>query len=120
MAGALRTEAMGVKFTINLCKGLKTCAQVIFMRKEGKKLKKYKYLRRDDRKRLAEMYERGDSISEIATAMDVHPNTVYNEIKRGDTGKLDVNQRREYNPEKAQKCFMDGLRRRGANFAAAK
>lgn len=30
------------------------------------------------------MYERGDSISEIATAMDVHPNTVYNEIKRGD------------------------------------
>ena len=80
-------------------------------------MKKYKYLQLADRKRLAKMYERGDRIKDIAAALGVNQNTVYNEIERGFTGKLDVNQRRQYDPNRAQKAVMDGLRRRGKNFA---
>jgi len=81
-------------------------------------VKKYKYLALRDRRKLAFMYRRGDRIQDIADALEVNPNTIYNEIKRGFTGKLDANQRREYDPELGQKKAMDGLRRRGPNFAA--
>lgn len=81
-------------------------------------MKKYKSLQLKDRRTLARLYKRGDRIEDIAKALDVSQNTVYNEIKRGFTGKLDGNQRREYDPDKAQRAIMESLRRRGPNFAA--
>lgn len=81
-------------------------------------MKKYKSLQLKDRRALARLYKRGDRIEDIAKALDVSQNTIYNEIKRGFTGKLDINQRRDYDPEKAQRAVMENLRRRGPNFAA--
>lgn len=81
-------------------------------------VKKYKYLQFRERKKLEKMYLRGDRIADIAGVLEVNANTVYNEIKRGFTGNLDINQRREYSPELAQRKIMDGLRRRGPNFSA--
>lgn len=81
-------------------------------------MKKYKYLRLIDRRKMAFMYQRGDRIADIAEALAVNPNTIYNELKRGFTGRLDLNQRREYDPELGQKVAMDGLRKRGPNFSA--
>ena len=81
-------------------------------------MKKYKYLQLRERKKLEQMYLRGDRIADIADALGVNANTIYNEIKRGFTGNLDINQRREYSPELAQKNIMAGLRRRGPNFSA--
>lgn len=81
-------------------------------------MKKYKYLQFRERKKLEKMYLRGDRIADIADVLGVNANTVYNEIKRGFTGNLDINQRREYSPELAQRKIMDGLRRRGPNFSA--
>ena len=81
-------------------------------------MKKYKTLQLKDRRTLARLYLRGDRMEDIAAALGVCQNTVYNEIKRGFTGKLDVNQRREYDPDRAQKNVMAAMRRRGTNFAA--
>lgn len=81
-------------------------------------MKKYKYLQLYERKKLSQMYLRGDRIEDIAETLGVNTCTVYNELKRGFTGKLDANQRREYDPELAQKNIMAGLRKRGPNFSA--
>ena len=82
-------------------------------------MKKYKYLRLNDRKRLAELYEGGETVAEIARVMDVHPGTVYNELRRGYTGKLDCNLRRQYDPDKAQRSISATLRNRGEHFTGA-
>ena len=42
-----------------------------------------------------------------------HPATIYEELRRGDTGKLDKNQRPEYDPRLAQRTFQEAIRRRG-------
>lgn len=81
-------------------------------------MKKYKYLQLSERRKLAHMYRRGDRIADIADALGVNANTIYNEIRRGFTGHLDENQRREYDPDLAQKSIQEGLRRRGPNFSA--
>ena len=81
-------------------------------------MKKYKTLQLKDRRALAKMYLRGDRMEDIAAALGVCQNTVYNEIKRGFTGRLDANQRREYDPDLAQRSVMAAMRRRGPNFAA--
>jgi len=67
---------------------------------------------------LSEMYEAGERIADIAAALEVSENTIYKELPRGFTGKLDVNGRREYDPTKAQKAYQASLRNRGPAFAA--
>lgn len=81
-------------------------------------MKKYKYLILTERQKMAEMYKNGDRIADIAQALEVNSGTVYNELKRGFTGRLDINQRREYDPELGQRRAMEGLRKRGPNFSA--
>ena len=76
-------------------------------------MKQRKYLTLQDRKELERMYLNGDRIEDIAVALDVTANTVYNEIKCGSTGGPDVNQRLEYDPIMARKNVMATLRRRG-------
>lgn len=74
---------------------------------------KYKYLDFADRKRLAALYLSGDRPADIAEGLGVTTATIYRELKRGDTGKLDRNQRHEYNPVLAQQTVQANFRRRG-------
>ncbi len=78
-----------------------------------------KYMTLDDRKKLSKLYLRGDRPQDIADQLGVHVATVYNELKRGDTGKLDKNMRQGYSAPLAQKRLYESLKRRGHRTAAA-
>lgn len=70
-------------------------------------------LKYKDRLRISEMYLSEKSAMEIAVSVGASLNTIYVELQRGDTGKLDKNQRREYNPELAQRRVQENVRRCG-------
>ena len=63
----------------------------------------HKQLTLKDRKRLETLYGSGTSVLEIAGEMGVHHSTIYNELRRGDTGEMDRNGRSGYSAELAQK-----------------
>lgn len=68
-----------------------------------------------DRRALEEKYNRGISIRQIAEDLGVNLSTIYKELKRGDTGKEDVNGRAGYSAELAQRnlfCRKQQLRYR--------
>lgn len=77
-----------------------------------------KYLTLKDRKTISKMYLAEESVLAIANKVECHPATIYEELHRGDTGKLDKNQRREYDPELAQRRVQEAIRRRGHRRAA--
>ncbi|WP_367269113.1 helix-turn-helix domain-containing protein [uncultured Oscillibacter sp.] len=56
-------------------------------------------------------WEGGQSVRQIAQTMGVHETTIYRELRRGEAGTnvLDGNYRRRYDPELAQKRFMEHL-----------
>lgn len=56
----------------------------------------YRYLTLADRQTLEALYLEGDRVQDIADQIGVHVATVYKELKRGETGGLDRNMRREY------------------------
>ena len=70
-------------------------------------------LKYKDRLRISEMYLCEKSAMEIAVSVGASLNTIYVELARGDTGKLDKNQRREYSPELAQRRVQENVRRCG-------
>ena len=70
-------------------------------------------LKYKDRLRISEMYISEKSAMEIAVSVGASLNTIYVELQRGDTGKLDKNQRREYSPELAQRRVQENVRRCG-------
>ena len=70
-------------------------------------------LKYKDRLRSSEMYLSEKSAMEIAVSVGASLNTIYVELQRGDTGKLDKNQRREYSPELAQRRVQENVRRCG-------
>ena len=70
-------------------------------------------LKYKDRLRISEMYLCEKSAMEIAVSVGASLNTIYVELQRGDTGKLDKNQRREYSPELAQRRVQETVRRCG-------
>ena len=70
-------------------------------------------LKYKDRLRISEMYLSEKSSMEIAVSVGASLNTIYVELQRGDTGKLDKNQRREYSPELAQRRVQENVRRCG-------
>ena len=70
-------------------------------------------LKYKDRLRISEMYLSEKSAMEIAVSVGASLNTIYVELQRGDTGKLDKNQRREYSPELAQRRVQEHVRRCG-------
>ena len=72
-----------------------------------------KYLDFQDRKKIAKMYQEEARVLDIAYKIGCHPATIYEELRRGDTGKLDKNQRPEYDPRLAQRTFQEAIRRRG-------
>lgn len=70
-------------------------------------------LKYKDRLRISEMYLCEKSAMEIAVSVGASLNTIYVELQRGDTGKLDKNQRREYSPDLAQRRVQENVRRCG-------
>ena len=62
----------------------------------------HKQLTLKDRERLETLYESGTSVLEIAEALGVHHSTIYNEVRRGDTGEMDENGRSGYSAKLAQ------------------
>ena len=74
---------------------------------------KYKFITMEERGKIAAWYLEGDRPCDIATRIGVHTATVYHELQRGHTGKLDINQRPDYDPTLAQKVFQEGLKKRG-------
>lgn len=78
-----------------------------------------KYLTLQDRKKIARLYLEEARVLDIANKIGCHPATVYEELRRGNTGRLDKNQRREYDPMLAQQKAQEAIRRRGNRRNAA-
>ncbi|WP_158094667.1 MULTISPECIES: helix-turn-helix domain-containing protein [unclassified Flavonifractor] len=72
-----------------------------------------KYLTLKDRRLIAKLYRQEARVLDIANKVGCHPGTIYEELRRGATGKLDENQRPEYDPDLAQKEVRASIRRRG-------
>lgn len=79
-----------------------------------------RHLTLKDRVELEALYSKGRGIEEIAAKLKVHRSTVYNELKRGDTGEMDRNGRIEYSAELAQQRIIQNYRKRRMARAAAK
>lgn len=76
-------------------------------------VRQYRYIDFRDREQIAARYLNGDRVADIAAGLGVTTATVYRELKRGETGELDRNQRREYNPVLAQQRVQASFKRRG-------
>lgn len=79
---------------------------------------KYKYLTFEDRQKIEAWHARGDRPVEIAARLGVHTATIYNELKRGYTGKFDDAQCEKYSAEQAQRIVQSNFKRRGRKAAA--
>lgn len=73
----------------------------------------YRYMTLADRQKLESLYLKGERVQDIADAIGVHVATVYKELKRGETGGLDRNMRREYSATLAQRRLAENFRKRG-------
>ena len=72
----------------------------------------FKHLTKNDRLRMERWLNKGMTPREIATKLKVHRSTVYNELKRGDTGEMDENGRFGYSAELAQQRLLENYRQR--------
>lgn len=77
-----------------------------------------RYLTFEDRKSLEALYAEGKELSEIANALGVHLATIYRELTRGNTGKLNSQGRNGYSATTAQTALQQSLKRRGRKAAA--
>ena len=66
-----------------------------------------------DRSIIAERWANGDSVAAIASGLGYAHGTIYAELERGRTGKLDRNSRPQYDPAKGQAAYQASLRKRG-------
>ena len=66
-----------------------------------------------DRTIIAKRWANGDSATAIANDLGFAPGTIYAELERGKTGKLDKNSRPQYDPGKGQAEYQASLRKRG-------
>ena len=82
-------------------------------------MRQYRYMDFRDRERIAVRYLNGDRVADIAAGLGVSTATVYRELKRGETGELDRNQRRAYSPVLAQKRVQENFKRRGKPVAVS-
>lgn len=78
-----------------------------------------RHLTLKDRAELEALYNKGRGVEEIAAKLKVHRSTVYNELKRGDTGEMDGNGRIGYSAELAQQEIINNYRRRRTARAAS-
>ena len=82
-------------------------------------VRQYRYIDFRAREHIAARYLNGDRVADIAAGLGVTTATVYRELKRGETGELDRNQRREYNPVLAQQRVQASFKRRGKPAAVS-
>lgn len=73
-----------------------------------------------DRMELEALYNKDKSVAEIAARLKVHQSTVYNELKRGNTGEMDSNGRIGYSAELAQQKIIHNYRQRRTASASAR
>lgn len=76
-------------------------------------VKKYKYLKLNDRKWIEYLLSKGMSVPDIAREMELPKATVYNEIKRGMDSKQG-----KYHAALGQAVFDYGIKHRGRRVAA--
>lgn len=72
-----------------------------------------RYITYEDRKSIAALYADGVALNDIASELGVHLATIYRELARGDTGKLNSQGRSEYSATVAQAALQKSLKRRG-------
>lgn len=63
---------------------------------------KYKVMDDEVRMEIARLYKDGWKVGDIADAVGLHETSVYRELNRGMTDKLDANGRFEYDIDKAR------------------
>ena len=73
----------------------------------------YSYLTLEQRRKIEKMYAAGMSVVDIASSLKRSPAAIYEELKRGNTGKLDRYSRPQYSAEIAQATAQKNFRRRG-------
>ena len=78
-----------------------------------------KYFGPAERELIAKAWAGYSSVAELAQQVGVAKTTIYEELRRGQDGQLDHNQRPAYDPELAQRRFQENLRRRGKWRVAA-
>ncbi len=85
-------------------------------------LKNYNHLKYEDRLFIEESLKKGISITEIAYKLNRSLQTIYAELKRGDTGEVNKLYEKEYSAELGQKTYMKRKRRCGrkANYVTEK
>ena len=66
-----------------------------------------------DRKNIEKWYLDGDLATDIAARLGVCHTTIYRELERGATGKLDANFRGGYSAAIAEKNLQESFKRRG-------
>ena len=71
-----------------------------------------------DRQTLASRYAAGENVTQIAVDLGMSAAAVYAELRRGYTGGLDGNKRREYDPELGLTRYQESLANRGRRKAA--
>jgi IS30 family transposase len=98
-------------------KEAKASGRIIFLpekhRKRGENVRNYRYLTFGDREKIETEYAAGGRPADIAIGLGVHVATIYKELKRGDTGQLDKNMRRQYSAELAQRRLIESFKCRG-------
>ena len=70
-----------------------------------------KHMTLEERKALEVRYNAGQSVPGIADAMGFSFSTIYKELKRGDTGKMDANGRAGYSAELGQQRLYNAKQR---------
>jgi len=58
--------------------------------REGAAALKKRHLALKDREKLERLYAKGRRVEEIAADLKVHRSTIYNELRRGETGEMDA------------------------------
>ncbi len=70
-------------------------------------------LQYEDRLFIEECVRSNVGVIEIAYKLNKSVTTIYSELKRGDTGKIDKNYKKIYSAEVGQKKYMDNKRKCG-------
>ncbi len=82
-------------------------------------MERSKWMVFEDRKKIEKMYSAGKTVQEIAVEMKRNRATIYNELRKGDTGEMDKNGRPGYSAEVAQKYTYEVKQKRRGLAAVA-
>ncbi len=73
-----------------------------------------KVLTMSDREEIANGWERGDAVMDIAYKLRISVTAVYNELRRGQTNEFNPDTMRwGYDPAKGMQAYQDNIKKRG-------